>query len=229
LSKRQQQHRRGTVELATADVEHAPAESFPRTGTPDAGENFARVLRTHWKAAAATVAAITLIAAAIAGILPRRYRATAVGAVTPLSATLTPSETFRGVEVLDRRSIVATVAALPTTAVLQREAVPAGEAPQGYAFAAEVLPNTNLVRVDVESTNAKRAADVANRMLALISRETTRMFRFYNVAPVAIAAPPSAPFAPRVGRTIIAGLVAGIIFGAAVAYALDKFSTKPSY
>ena len=110
-------------------------------------EQLVRIARTRWKPIVGTIAAVVVVAAIIAATLPKRYRATAVGVVAPLTNTLTPSEAFHGVEALDRRSVVATVAALPSTAWTQH---------RDYDISAAVLPNTNLVRIDVDASSALR-------------------------------------------------------------------------
>lgn len=175
-----------------------------------------RIARARWKLIAITVAASLVIAAVIAAAIPKRYRATAVGVVAPLTNTLTPSEAFHGVEALDRRSVVATVAALPSTA---------GPQHRDYDITAAVLPNTNLVRVDVDANSPEMAASVANTTLNELGVQTTSMFKYYGVTPVTRAVPPPGPASPHRTRILLAGLVIGLIVGLSlavgVAYLLD--------
>jgi len=163
-----------------------------------------------------TVVAALVLAAILAAALPKRYRATAVGVVAPLANTLTPSEAFHGVEALDRRSVVATVAALPSTAWSQH---------RDYDINTAVLPNTNLVRIDVDANSPEMAASVANTTLNELGAQTTSMFKYYGVTPVTRAVPPSAPASPHRARILGAGLVLGLIVGlflaAAMAYLFD--------
>jgi LPS O-antigen subunit length determinant protein (WzzB/FepE family) len=161
---------------------------------------------------AITVAAALVIAAVIAMAIPKRYRATAVGVVAPLTNTLTPSEAFHGVEALDRRSVVATVAALPSTSWTQHH---------DYDISAVVLPNTNLVRVDVDASSPEMAASVANTTLNQLATETTSMFKYYGVTPVTRAVPPVAAATPHRARILLAGLLVGLILAVGVAYVLD--------
>lgn len=161
---------------------------------------------------AITIALALLIAAAIAMAIPKRYRATAVGVVAPLTNTLTPSEAFHGVEALDRRSVVATVAALPSTAWTQNH---------DYDISAVVLPNTNLVRIDVDASSAEMAASVANTTLSELAAQTTQMFKYYGVTPVTRAVAPTAATVPHRARILLAGLVIGLFLAVGVAYVLD--------
>ncbi|HEX7138809.1 MAG TPA: Wzz/FepE/Etk N-terminal domain-containing protein [Vicinamibacterales bacterium] len=182
---------------------HARGRSAP--------EELLRIIRRRWQLIAAIVA-IALIVGAIAGaVLPKRYRATAIGVVAPLSNTLTPSEAFHGVEALDRRSVVATVAALPVSLPPQAN----------YDISAAVLPNTNLVRIDVDAQDPNLAASVANTTLNDLGAQTTSMFKYYGVTRVTRAMPPSIPVAPHRGRIGGAAFVIGLILAVGVAYVLE--------
>lgn len=161
---------------------------------------------------AVTVGVAVVIAAIIAAALPKRYRATAVGVVAPLTNSLSPSEAFHGVEALDRRSVVATVAALPSTSWSQR---------RDYDISAAVLPNTNLVRIDVDANSPEMAASVANTTLNDLGAQTTSMFKYYGLTPVTRALPPAAAASPHRARILLAGLVIGLFLAVGVAYVLD--------
>jgi len=181
-------------------------------GTGLSSQDVLRVVRTRWRAIAATVAIALVVAAIVAATLPKRYRATAIGVVAPLTSTLTPSEAFHGVEALDRRSVVATVAALPSTSWSQHH---------DYVISTAVLPNTNLVRIDVDAQTPEMAATVANTTLNELAAQTTSMFKYYGVTPVTHAVPPAAASSPHRGRILGAGLVIGLILAVGVAYVLE--------
>ena len=161
---------------------------------------------------AAIIVTAVVVAAIVAALLPKRYRATAVGVVAPLTNTLTPSEAFHGVEALDRRSVVATVAALPSTSWSQHH---------DYDISAAVLPNTNLVRIDVDASPPERAASVANTTLNELGAQTTSMFKYYGVTPVTRALPPSAASSPHRARILGGGLIIGLLLAFALAFVLD--------
>jgi hypothetical protein len=187
------------------DVEGATVPSRPG----NASDELLRILDAEWRLIALTIVVATAIASIIAVAWPRRYRATAIGAVAPLTGALTPSEAFHGVEALDRRSVVATVAALPSTTLATQD---------DYDISAAVLPNTNLVRVDVDSRSAQVAANVANATLTQLSVTTKSMFRYYDVTIVKKAVPPATAVLPHRMRIIAAGWVLGIFIGAVAAY-----------
>ena len=183
-------------------------------------------LKRNWKLIVLPAIATMLIAWMIAALQPKRYRASATAAVTPVRQGLEPNELLRSVEALDRRTVVATVAALATTPLTTSKALTGDTT--GFSVSTSVLPNTNLFRVDVEGGDPAAAADVANRIPTLLSAQTRAMFDVYGVTMVSPASPPSAPFAPRVGRAAAAGLVVGLIIGLALVYALHALRKRHS-
>lgn len=204
--------RRQTTAPDTNTLTLAPEPPRNRAKTKRSTEDLLRIARARWRPIAITIAAALVIAAILAAALPKRYRATAVGVVAPLTSTLSPSEAFHGVEALDRRSVVATVAALPSTSWSQRH---------DYDISAAVLPNTNLVRIDVDASSPEMAASVANTTLNELGAQTTSMFKYYGLTPVTHALPPTTAASPHRGRILLAGLLIGLFVAAGVAYVLD--------
>jgi capsular polysaccharide biosynthesis protein len=187
-------------------------------------EDATGILRRNWKLLVLPAVVTMLFAWLVAALQPKRYRAGAIAAVTPLRQGLQPSEVLRGVEALDRRTVIATVAALASTPLTLRQAY--GSNAQKLNVSAAVLPNTNLFRVDVEGTDPAAAAAVANRIPELLSAQTRAMFNVYDVTTVSAAVTPTEPFAPRAGRAAVAGLLIGLFIGAALTYALHALRTR---
>jgi uncharacterized protein involved in exopolysaccharide biosynthesis len=203
-----------TNEVAAPGDGPAPAPIFVRTPSDDFGAALAR----HWRAAALIAVAVTVLAWLAAAVQPKRYRATAIGAVTPVSDNLSPSDMIRGVDTLERRVIVASLAALAGAPVTKRLA----RASDDYTIAAAVLPNTNLFRIEVEGRDPKQVSEIANRVPSILSTQARTMFRMYSVTLISEAAPPRKPALPRVGRALAAGLVLGVLLGVAAAWLLDR-------
>jgi capsular polysaccharide biosynthesis protein len=182
------------------------------------GRSAARIIRDN----VTLIIAITLITAGVAWILaalqPDQYRASALAAVAPLAASLEANEVLRGVEVLERRTVVATIAALASTESTRTQAA----AGKDYDIEAAVLPNTNLFRVDVTGANAEQTAAIANRIPDLLSKQTQALYKFYGVMVVSPAARPTEPFLPRTGRAISTGLVIGLFLGFLAAILKEK-------
>lgn len=174
-----------------------------------------RLMLQSWKRVLLTTVAVTAIAWSLAAMQPRRYRASVLASVAPLTETLEPNELLRSVEVLERRTVVGTVAALASTPVTRARAAVAS----GYAVEPAVLPNTNLFRVDVEGDNPTQAAAIANRFPEILNQQTRAMYKYYGVSLVSPAAVPDAPFSPRTGRAVAAGIAIGLFLGLLAAYA----------
>lgn len=174
----------------------------------------------RWKVVALVAAAVTLLAWLAAAVQPKRYRAVAIGAVAPRVAEMTKSETLHGVDTLERRVVVATVAALASTPLTIRQ-LGAGT---GYDVRAVVVPTTNLFRVTVEGEDPKRVAAIANAVPSAISEQAHRMYQLYTVILISPAVVPDAAEFPRVERAVVAGLILGLLAGVGAAWLLDRRS-----
>ena len=178
----------------------------------------------HWKVAALIAAAVTVIAWLAAAVQPKRYRATAIAAAAPLADQLTSTDLIRGVDTLERRVVVSSLAALAGAPVTQRQA----RAGDDYRITALVLPNTNLFRIEVEGPDAKRTAAIANQVPAILSAQARAMYRLYGVSLVSGATAPERAALPRVGRALAAGLVLGAFLGIAAAWVLGRLGARAS-
>ena len=191
-----------------------PPPPAPRVVT----EDFTGAVARHWKVAALVAAAVTLLAWLAAAVQPKRYRATSIAAVAPLVEKLGPADLIRGVDTLERRVVVSSLAALAGAPVTQRSA----QASDDYAITALVMPNTNLFRIEVEGPDPKRTAAIANAIPGILGAQAQAMYRIYGVTLVSDASVPSTAALPRVGRALAAGLVLGAFLGVAVAWLLDR-------
>lgn len=172
----------------------------------------------HWRIVALITAAITLLAGLAAGTQPKRYRASSLATINPLTEQMTPSDVIRGIDTLDRRVVVASVAALASAPQI----VNASGAGKDYEVSAAVLPNTSLFRVDVEGADPAAAAAIANKIPLLLAAQTRSIYKMYGVMVVSPATASDKAVLPRVGRAVAAGLVLGVLLGIAAAWVLDR-------
>jgi capsular polysaccharide biosynthesis protein len=198
----------------TAEPVNGPAPAI----APPPEVHLSPPLRRRWPLVLGVTLAITLLAWLLATMQPKRYRASAIAAVTPIGENLSASDVLRGVDSLDRRVVVASLAALASAPVTQRAVQAHGD----ETIVASVLPNTNLFRVEVEGRDAARAMQIANRVPAVLNAQATRMYRMYGVTLMSEAGRPGAPAVPRIGRAVVTGLVLGLLAGIAVAWLLDR-------
>jgi hypothetical protein len=172
----------------------------------------------HWRIVALIAAALTLLAWLAAGMQPKRYRATALATINPITDQLSPSDVIRGIDTLDRRVVVASIAALASAPAI----VSGSGAGNGYEINAVVLPNTSLFRVEVEGGNAETAAAIANKVPALLGVQARTIYKMYGVMLVSPASASNDAVSPRVGRALAAGLVLGLLLGVATAWLIDR-------
>jgi capsular polysaccharide biosynthesis protein len=172
------------------------------------------LLASQWRRIAIITVAVTVLAWGLTMIQPVQYQASALISVIPRADALQPNEVLRAVEVLERRTVVATIASLASTPAIRSRVAAASE----ERIEAVVLPNTNLIRVNVQGRDPGRAALVANRVPALLGAQARSLYRYYDIVLISAAAPPQDSFAPRPRRAIAAGLVAGLFLGLLAAY-----------
>jgi uncharacterized protein involved in exopolysaccharide biosynthesis len=199
-----------------------PADSRIAAVPPPAGPNPAddvvRSAMRHWRIVALIAATMTLLAWLAVGLQPKRYRASALATINPLTEQLTPTDVIRGIDTLDRRVVVASIAALASSPHI----VNAAGAGKGYEVNAVVLPNTSLFRVEVEGENREATAAIANKIPVLLGAQARAIYKMYGVMLVSPATASGDAVLPRVGRAVAAGLVLGVILGIAVAWLLDR-------
>ncbi len=188
-----------------------------RTSRHGTAEEVLLALRTRWPIIVLATILAALLAWLIGTIQPRRYRASTFAAIVPLADKLDTEEQIRATQALDQRTIVATVAALASMPAVSDAAIPPAD--KGYSVRAVVLPNTNVLRIEVDGGNAGRAAALANGVPALLSARTGAIFGLYGVSVVSPAHGAELIF-PRMERIIAAGLVVGMIIGLTVAWLL---------
>ena len=196
----------------------APAPAVAVVHRP-ANEIVQSVVR-HPMLIAVTVVAVTLLAWIVAAMQPKRYQSEAIASVSPIVSQLSDSEVLHGIDALERRVVVATVAALASSDSTRRRTI--GALRGDYGIDATVLPSTNLIRISVEGPDPKQVASIANRIPALLDGQTRAMYRVYTVAPVSAGVVPEDPFLPRIGRAILLGLVLGALLGVAIAYLIER-------
>lgn len=172
-------------------------------------------LRTRWPVIVVATVLTVLAAWLFSAAQPKRYRASAFAAIVPLAGRLGAEDQIRATQALEQRTIVGTVAALVSMPVITDAAIPPAD--RGYDLRAVVLPNTNVLRIEVDGASPARAAAIANAVPALLSARTGALFGLYGVKIVSPASNADLIF-PRTGRILAAGLVIGMLIGLTVAW-----------
>lgn len=170
------------------------------------------------------VAAIVL-ALLIAALLSRGqvplYRTSTTLIVVPARETKDTGDILKTLETLERRTVVATFAKIPSapeTRAAAAKSLSLGEnALGGYRIEGSVVPNTNIIRIDVEGSNGNTVADVANAAAAVTNTRARALYRIYTMETLARALPQSRPIHPDGRRNYLVALVLGGLAGCAAA------------
>lgn len=154
------------------------------------------------------------------------YRATTTMAVIPNSEVSGTEDVLRSLDTLERRTVVATFARVPSTAETRADAARRlkidGRELRKYQIRASVLPNTNIIKVDVEGPDRRQVAAVANAAAAVTRREARSMYRIYTMHPLEKAVPARQPIHPTPARNyLVAGLL-GLFLGIGAAILFER-------
>lgn len=140
------------------------------------------------------------------------YRTSVELAVVVDSAVETTTNAIRSVEVLERRTIVATFARVAATgrvraAAAGRLGVDPSEV-RRYRIDPTVVPSTNLIRIRVQGPDGQRVAAVADAVAAATVAEARDLYRVFDLRVLEAADVPRGAFAREPRRNYV---VAGIL------------------
>lgn len=157
------------------------------------------------------------------------YETAALLVVAPSPET-EPDDIVRGLETLERRTVVATFARIPTTrearaAIAQHLGVEEKDL-RGIRIHGSVIPNTNIVRISAEGPDAERVAATANAAAQLTAREATALYRIYTLHSLESASVPRRPDYPDPQRNLLVGAILGVVLGLGAALALDRLKVS---
>ncbi|HSD30053.1 MAG TPA: hypothetical protein VLL75_22325 [Vicinamibacteria bacterium] len=188
---------------------------------------YGRIVRQDgWIAALAVVAA--LVASAIVTARQERvFRASTTLVVTPTSEVEGAGDILRSLETLERRSVIATFARIPSTpgaraAAAERLARQPSEL-RDYRVEGSVLPSTNILKIDVEGPDGDLAASLANALATATKDEVRNLYRIFTLKVLAEAAAPSRPVRPDPRRNYVVAAICGLLLGVAAAVVAERW------
>ena len=160
------------------------------------------------------------------------YRSAATLAVVPSAAIQDGPEVLRTLETLERRTVIATFAQIPTTARVRaaaaRQLALGPESLPDYQTLAFVIPNTNLIRIEVQGPDPARAAALADALVSTTAAEAKAMYRVFEMSALAPAVQPTAPVAPNPRRALVLAAILGAFLGVVATYLLVRLKSSPS-
>jgi len=182
------------------------------------------------------VLVVILVTVAVAWLWTSRqsptYQATTSLVVTPNTEVEDITDLLRSLETLERRTVVATFARLPGSpetadSVAERLGVEPREI-RHYWIGGAVVPNTNIVRIDVYGPDPERAAEVANATARVVRREARHLYQIYSMYEMARAEPPSRPVRPDARRNAVVAAILGLFLGVLAALGLEAVRSRRS-
>lgn len=189
---------------------------------------YGRIIRRLWWLVLLIFVVSIITGIAITKSEPRIYSSYTMLAVAPNSKVKDVGEIIRSIDSLDRRSILATFARIPTTretykSALNRLSNP-GDYQHGFSVSASVLPNTNIIRINVEGPDPEKSAELANAIAKVTQREARSMYRIYKMDTITRATPRSKPIHPEPTRNLFISVILGLFFGLAIAFIVEYFT-----
>jgi len=186
---------------------------------------YLRVLKKRWWVLLLVLVACLGVAALHTWRQEPVYKASTKLVVVPNEQVREASDVIRSLDTLDRRSVVATLAELPET----REMRVAAQERLGLADSdrracrvrTAVLPNTNIIRIDVEGPDPATAADFANALAVVTRARSAQIYRIYEMQTLEEASQRRGPVHPNPRRNYTVAAILGILLGLAAAFALE--------
>jgi capsular polysaccharide biosynthesis protein len=211
---------------ATATVQSLHPDGRVETDS----ESKSRAPLWDWAVAAIVLAASIGAAAALTARETPLYRSSALVAVYPNSEVEGAEDILRSLDTLERRTIIATLARLASTSETAQQAAEQAQMDARdigrFRLNASVLPNTNLLRIEVEGPDANGVASFANAAAAVLSAEARSLYRIYALRVVGSASPASRPFSPDRRRHFFVAVVVGVIAAGATLLASRRLRAR---
>lgn len=165
------------------------------------------------------VAASLLAAAALTATRTPLYRAEMALAVRPNTEVEDTSDVLRALETLERRTILVTLARIPTSRTT-RQAVEErlGEgALRGYDVMAAPVAYANLIRIEVTGPDGERATEIAAAIADRTRRTGRSLYRIYSLQNFEPARASGTPVYPDWGRNLVVAALLGAVVGVGAA------------
>jgi capsular polysaccharide biosynthesis protein len=186
------------------------------------------VLKRWW-----LVLLATAVAAGVGAFLtarePSRYEASNLMVVLPSPEIESREEIIRGLDTLERRSVLATFARLASTGTVLnatlRHLALADTDLAPFEVRGKVLPNRNMIEIQVSGPEPERAANIANAVAEVTRLKAESLYRVYRLEVVDVASPQLPQAKPALVRSSMASGVLGLFLGILATLFLHRVET----
>ncbi|MBI4468902.1 MAG: hypothetical protein HY650_06240 [Acidobacteria bacterium] len=186
---------------------------------------FLRLLGRHWWLMILTPGLVFGATAYFTHKQRPTYRAVATVIVGPNEKLARVDEIAGSLNTLDRRSVVATYARIPSSRTvreraredlgLQRHEI------SPYDVRTTIVPDTNVVEISVEGPDARLATAVANAVVEQAKDYVQEFYGIFGLKLLDRASQPSRPVRPVMSRNLSVGAVFGLLMGVSLTLLYD--------
>ena len=149
------------------------------------------------------------------------YRATTTLVVGPSENLKTTREVVDSLNTLDRRSVVATFARLPSGRTVRERAQQQLQLNESqlapYEVRTAVVPDTNVLEVSTQGPDARLAAAFADAVADQTTTYAREVYDIYGMKVLDRARVPTEEAGPGLSRNLLTGAVLGLLIGVGVA------------
>lgn len=189
------------------------------------------IQRGWWLIALATLAALNGALIFYLLAVPM-YESSASFVVNPTEAVIESRDEIYSLDTLSRRSITATYAeilnSLHVRQSMARQLQLSDETLEEYEMLAVVLPETNVIQVNVQGPDPAVAAAIANSLGEQAINYISQLSRVYDMEVLDLAQPADEPFSPQPVRDIGLAVAIGFFAGIALAFVYTQLRFTPS-
>lgn len=193
---------------------------------------YVRAVRARWAIIAVTVIASLMAVTFFTARITPLYRAVASATVAPAPHLTESGELQRSLETLERRTVVATfvlLAGARETKLRAASALRLDTAAVGaYRVSASVAPSTNVLRIQVEGPDPRRASDLANSISQVTGATASQLYRLFAIQPLDPSTPPLQPAHPNGLRNAVVAGILGLFIGLLVAVGVEMLASGPA-
>lgn len=176
-------------------------------------------------------AAVSVAATAwFASKQPATYRASATLVLAPTDTLTTTRDVVDALNTLDRRSVVASLAMVPSSRTVKERARADLRLTKAqlrhYNVQTAVVPDTNVIEVTVEGPNPKIDADFAYTLALQSISSVSNYYDIYALKVLDLPSVPTEPVGPGLIRKLLVGGLLGLLIGIGAALLLSHASDR---
>jgi diguanylate cyclase (GGDEF)-like protein len=193
---------------------------------------YLQILKRGWWIIAMTVLAALNTSLLISYLTKPVYEAKSRFVVSPnAGAYQTSYDITSSMDTLDRRSIINTYKELLVSSTVYNshpeiQKIPAEQLAKDFVISAVVIPDTNILELTVDGSDAQKITTVANAIGESALTYINKLYPVYNFAVLVPPSQPTSPIRPKPVQNAGFALIIGVILGAGLALLRDQLQNS---